>query len=171
MDARKELGRRSRGSEIKGREGCQVSGYSREKWPQRTGTLVKDVQRNKHHKRAGNRNDSVKECQNVLFFKAEKYSIVCRYQFCLCGWTRIASTSWLLWIVLVWTWVNNCIFLSMKFLPGRKSLKIKHLKFSGTYTEHLKQSQKVQGFLFISTILRESSSTRLGYRSRSERFL
>lgn len=59
-------------------------------------TLVKDVQRNKHRKRAGNRNDSVKECQNVLFFKAEKYSIVCRYQFCLCGWTRIASTSWLL---------------------------------------------------------------------------
>ena len=75
----------------------QVSGYSREKWPQRIGTLVKDVQRNKHRKRAGNGNDSVKELyQSVLFFKAEKYSIVCRYQFCLCGWTQIASTSWLL---------------------------------------------------------------------------
>lgn len=69
---------------------------SSEKWPQRTGTLLKDVQRNRHRKKAG-------------------------------IWTWIASTSWLLWIVLLWTWVNNSIFLSMKCLPGRKRLKIKHL--------------------------------------------
>lgn len=130
MDARKELDRRWRGSEMKGREGCKCQGPQQgEVATENTGTLVKDVQRSKHRQRAGDWKDSGKElCQNVLFFKAEKYSTVCRYQFCLCGWTWIGSTSWLLWIALVWTWVNNWIFLSMKCLPGRKRLKIKHLK-------------------------------------------